>query len=437
MHLLDYLRLGWANIVAHKKRAAIVVVIVGVLFGVLTAGCLLIQGLEDATLDVMLEPTSEKVLVRTVAQQSFCEDICDIATDREEIREVIAKWNGEEVAVMAAGLTGSVYAVAPELVQNAVEADFTSIPDDAIPVLASTSTLAGWLQISTADTHAEPEVKLRVVQSVREQSLGKIIEFAGQKYFVAGILPGGFGVHNLSLTAIKDRKNPLNILLDGISTGSSQTLVLDNGEAELSPTEEIWATFASVAEAQGYINDIATHNCNSLEVEVGICSRMKQLVAATVVGDPVRIYENFVGIWTVLKILIVVLAVIACIVTMSTYVRLVGRDTKVIALYHAMGSTKKQIVGVYCVYLLGLSLLASAFSLVLGAGLVLIVNLINMTKLTQIFTIGFGVEEAPVWLFGWNNWIALFVGLLLVMAPLCTILSWRQFASKKLAQKMK
>lgn len=164
---------------------------------------------------------------------------------------------------------------------------------------------------------------------------------------------------------------------------------------------------------------------------------MKQLVAATVVGDPVRIYENFVGIWTVLKILIVVLAVIACIVTMSTYVRLVGRDTKVIALYHAMGSTKKQIVGVYCVYLLGLSLLASAFSLVLGAGLVLIVNLINMTKLTQIFTIGFGVEEAPVWLFGWNNWIALFVGLLLVMAPLCTILSWRQFASKKLAQKMK
>ena len=44
MHLLDYLRLGWANIVAHKKRAAIVVVIVGVLFGVLTAGCVWNQG---------------------------------------------------------------------------------------------------------------------------------------------------------------------------------------------------------------------------------------------------------------------------------------------------------------------------------------------------------------------------------------------------------
>lgn len=44
MRLVDYFRLGWANIVAHKKRAAIVVMIVGVMFGVLIAGSLLIQG---------------------------------------------------------------------------------------------------------------------------------------------------------------------------------------------------------------------------------------------------------------------------------------------------------------------------------------------------------------------------------------------------------
>lgn len=49
-----------------------------------------------------------------------------------------------------------------------------------------------------------------------------------------------------------------------------------------------------------------------------------------------------------------------------------------------MGASSRQVAGVYVVYLLGLSLLASVFALVLGLVLVVIVNLLNSTALAQI-----------------------------------------------------
>ena len=169
----------------------------------------------------------------------------------------------------------------------------------------------------------------------------------------------------------------------------------------------------------------------------GICPRVKQPAAAVVISDPVAIRRRLAEIWKIFRIFAVVMTVIACVVALSTYARLVGRDTRVIALYYALGATKRQVVGVYCAYLLELSLLISLLSVALGAGIVLAINLLNLTKLTQIFTLGFGVEEMTVWLLGGNYWIPLLIGLLLLMAPLCVILSLPSFSSKRLAQKMK
>lgn len=241
----------------------------------------------------------------------------------------------------------------------------------------------------------------------------------------------------MSFEVLRDYKNPLNMLLGSVATGNSGTLALNGGELEVQSTDEVWAMFPDLPKAQEYINNIATHNCNLLERRQGYCPRVKELLATTVIGDPVATYDNFEQIWNVFKIFAIVLSVIGCVVAFSTYTRLVGRDAKVIALYHAMGATKWQIVGVYCTYLLGLSLLAGMFSLILAAGMVLIINLLSMTKLTQIFVIGFGAKETMIWLFGWSNWILLFVSLLLMVPLVCVLLNLRKFSSKKLAQKMK
>ncbi len=438
MQFFDYLRLGWANIASHKKRALIVVVIAGVLFGVLMVGSLLIRGIENAALGEVLYSKDGKVMVRTVAQQNFCEDECDIVMDKAEIRRTIAEYGGEEISVgTLAGTMNMIYVVTPDLVQDMIEISLDKVPDGVIPVLASTSTLANWLMIPTPDKRASGEGWVRGVERIRAESLGKVIESGGQKYFVVGILPGGFGVSSLSFEVLRDYKNPLNMLLGSVATGNSETLALNGGELEVQSTDEVWAMFPDLPKAQEYINNIATHNCNLLERRQGYCPRVKELLATTVIGDPVATYDNFEQIWNVFKIFAIVLSVIGCVVAFSTYTRLVGRDAKVIALYHAMGATKWQIVGVYCTYLLGLSLLAGMFSLILAAGMVLIINLLSMTKLTQIFVIGFGAKETMIWLFGWSNWILLFVSLLLMVPLVCVLLNLRKFSSKKLAQKMK
>ena len=438
MRLVDYFRLGWANIVAHKKRAAIVVVIVGVMFGVLIAGSLLIQGVENTALDMMTRPTDGKVLVRSVAQQySFCKDVaCDLEADKAELRRRVADYGGK---VIEAKMLGQDYVLDADLVQGAIETELSKAPADATPVLAPLSTLSNWLQISMSE-RAAAEVKVRTAQQIREQAVGQVITvMGGKKYWVAGILPGSFGgTSTLALSGL-GQKNPLDILLSNVELGGSAVLIIDDGDlrAETVITDEIWATFDTVKQAERYIAEIADDNCNVLDVQAKRCPRMKQYEAATVISSPVMTYRNFEGVWLVFKILAIALAVIGGIVSLSTYTRLVGKDTKVIALYHAMGATKRQVVGVYTAYLLGLSLLASLFSLVLGVGLVLLVNLLSATGLMQVFTLGFGVAETRVWLFGWNNWIMVFVGLLLVVAPVCVVLNLYQFSSKKLAQKIK
>ena len=437
MRLVDYFRLGWANIVAHKKRAAIVVVIVGVMFGVLIAGSLLIQGVENTALDMMTRSTDGKVLVRSVAQQySFCKDVaCDLEADKAELRQRVTDYGGKVIEVK---MLGQDYVLDADLVQGAIETELSKAPADATPVLAPLSTLSNWLQISMSE-RAAAEVKVRTAQQIREQAVGQVITvMGGKKYWVAGILPGSFGgTSTLALSSL-GRKNPLDILLSNVELGGSAVLIIDDGDlrAETVITDEIWATFDTVKQAERYIAEIADDNCNVLDVQAKRCPRMKQYEAATVISSPVMTYRNFEGVWLVFKILAIALAVIGSIVSLSTYTRLVGKD-KVIALYHAMGATKRQVVGVYVAYLLGLSLLASLFSLALGVGLVLIANLLSATGLMQVFTLGFGVAETRVWLFGWNNWIMVFVGLLLVVAPVCVVLNLYQFSSKKLAQKIK
>lgn len=436
MRLLDYLRLGGANIAAHKRRAVIVVVIVGVIFGVLMAGSMLIQGVENAALGAMLRPTDGKVWLRTEARQVLCEDECDMPVDQAEIRRMLAEAGGQEIAVREPEGMFGVYAVAERDIWSVIEVDTANAPEDAVPVLADVSTIASWLRISTLDRNASGEKRARQIAEMRERALGQVIEYSRQRYYVVGILPGGFGVSSLSLATVGDKQNPLNLLLDSVSIDGSETLVIDDGLVT-APTDEIWAEFADLAQAQAYIDAVTAQNCNPIEKAAGKCARVKDYVVTTVIGNPLMIRENFKGIWMVFKIFALVLVVVASIVVVSTYTRLVGRDTKVIALYHAMGATKCQVVGIYCVYLLELSLLAGVFSLILGVVLGLMINLLNMAKLAQVFTIGFGVEESAVWILGGNGRMVGLIGIILVLAPIATMLNLHQFSSKKLSQKMK
>ena len=95
MRITDYLRLGFAGVKAHKKRAFTVVIIVGLLFSVVTAGVSVLQGLESATLAEMLAPTDGKVLVISSVDMKICGEDCDIAAEVAEVKKNVERYGGK------------------------------------------------------------------------------------------------------------------------------------------------------------------------------------------------------------------------------------------------------------------------------------------------------------------------------------------------------
>ena len=57
----DALRLSWSNIAQHKKRSAIIVLTISVLFGVVMGFNFMLQGLRGTILDAALQANDGKV----------------------------------------------------------------------------------------------------------------------------------------------------------------------------------------------------------------------------------------------------------------------------------------------------------------------------------------------------------------------------------------
>ena len=380
MRVLDCLRLGVAGVKAHKKRALTVVAIVGLLFSVLMAGAFFLQGLENAALGKMLAPTGGKVLVMSNVDTKFCGEECDTAEEVAEIRRNIERYGGEAIsATMISGEDGMFY----RLEKNVFEFEGEGL---AIPL----STVAKMKGVQLPGWDAGVERRVEAVQTIFEE-----VKAEDNESRIVGILPGGVYASDLSLSSVEQSGNPLNMIFGQIVTGTSQNFMI--GAAEVSEGSGVDAVS-----------------------EIGAVSEMDTAEMGLVFG-----------------ITAAVLAVIALIIAVSTYARLIGKDMKIIALYHAMGSTRGQVRLVYLSYLLILSVMTVAFSLVVGLGMALLLGAVNGEAISQVFWMGFGAESGKIWLVGWNWMVWAMVAVLLLSAVLAILLSNGQFASKKLARKMK
>lgn len=429
MRVLDCLRLGVAGVKAHKKRALTVVVIVGLLFSVLMAGAFFLQGLENAALGKMLAPTGGRVLVMSNVDTKFCGEECDMAKEVAEIRRNIERYGGEAIsATMISGKDGMFY----RLEKNVFEFEGEGL---AIPL----STVAKMKGVQLPGWDAGVERRVEAVQTIFEEAKAEDNENR-----IVGILPGGVYTSDLSLSSVEQSGNPLNMIFGQIVTGTSQNFMIgaaetSMGDAVAMDTAEmglVFAEFPDLKAAYNYYRDEANY-CLDLDRAFGHCKNGYKYLTMSAISDPLTTYDNFQLVWLVFGMTAAVLAVIALIIAVSTYARLIGKDMKIIALYHAMGATRGQVRLVYLSYLLILSVMTVVFSLAVGLGMALLLGAVNGEAISQVFWMGFGVEPGKIWLVGWNWMIWVMVAVLLLSAVLAILLSNGQFASKKLARKMK
>ena len=464
MRTLDYLRLGAAGMRAHKKRALVVVMIVGLLFGVVAAGAFFLQGLEEVALAEMLVPTEGKVLVMSSVDTMACGEDCEVAAEVEKMKEKIGEYGGEVVpAAVRQTAEGMFYVVDEGVfreVFSGVKAE-ASGEDEAMTVVVPLEVAAELAGIEMPESGASVAERMVAIYKVREAALGRTVESeTGARYEVAGILPGGVYATDLSLVYAGQSGNPLNMLFGQVKTGVSQSFGVgqaedggqaeaENGLAEAGTTGDgqaedvdaeamgmVLAVFEDIEAAEGYYRNEVNY-CAEVDRMMGRCSEEYRYQVAAAVADPLGTYDNLQQVWLVFKIAAAVLAAIAVLIALSTYVRLLGGDVKIIALYHAMGATGWQIRLVYLTYLVMLSVLAVGFAVILGLGLAAGLSLVNMAALKEVFAMGVGVVVEEIWLVGWSGLIWWLAGALLVAAVLAVVLGNGNFASKGLAKRMK
>ena len=452
MRLVDYLRLGFAGVKAHKKRAFTVVIIVGLLFSVVTAGAFILQGLEDVTLGTMLAPTDGRVLVMSSVDTKICGEDCDIAAEVAEIKENVEQYDGKIIPIKISQTTDGMFYKAKEKVFSSEAND----ANDMTQVIVSLETAAKLVGLEMPERDAEVAEQLDVIRETREKTLGKVVENGvGDKYYIAEILPGGVYASNLSFMNVGQNSNPLDLVLGQIRTGASQSFIIKTAKTEPKvdvddmerpsgsiamedvDAEEmgmVFAQFKNVKAAYNYYQDKANY-CSETDRIFSMCGKDYKYLVVSAVSDPIMTYENLQNVWLVFKIVAAVLIVIAMIIAISTYGRLIGKDMKIIALYHAMGATGRQIRAVYTVHLLMLSVMAVVFAVVVGLALAGMLSLVNMTALRQVFVLGFGVAERNVWLVGWNNGVWYLAGAMVLPAVVAVALG--NFKVRDLARRMK
>ena len=441
MRTLDYLRLGAAGMKAHKKRALVVVMIVGLLFGVVAAGAFFLQGLEQVALAEMLAPTEGKVLVMSSVDTRACGEDCEVAAEVEKMKEKIGEHGGEVVpAAVRQTAEGMFYVVDEGVfgeVFSGVKAE-ASGDDEAMTVVVPLEVAAELAGIEMPESGASVAERMVAIYKVREAALGRTVESeTGARYEVAGILPGGVYATDLSLVYVGQSGNPLNMLFGQVKTGVSQSFGV--GQAEDVDAEAmgmVLAVFEDIEAAEGYYRDEVNY-CAEVDRMMGRCSEEYRYQVVAAVADPLGTYDNLQQVWSVFKVAAAVLAAIAVLIALSTYVRLLGGDVKIIALYHAMGATGWQIRLVYLTYLVMLSVLAVGFAVILGLGLAAVLSLVNMAALKEVFAMGFGVVVEEIWLVGWSEVIWWLAGALLVTAGLAVVLGNGNFAGKELGKRMK
>ena len=275
MRVMDYVRLGTAQIFAHKRRALMVIAISGVVFGVLVAGNLLIRGAENAIMSAMLKPTDGKMILGAKATQNCFQEVCEEIDTRRVIEETVQKANG---AIVKSGEIRVGYntleVLTADIVKDGIVDDWSGMEEGSVPVVISARELAMWMTVSVPAVKTPTEVKIELLEKLREDTLGKTITVGGQKYFIAGIMPGGFGVSDFSLVNVGHKHNPLNLILEGISAGDSKTFALDDGrqDYDLETSDRIWAEFASVDAARSYQQMLSAENCMMKEDGSGFCA---------------------------------------------------------------------------------------------------------------------------------------------------------------------
>lgn len=428
MRLKDAIRLGHLNVITHKKRSLMLVVIIAATFSIVFAVNSILQGMKQ-NLPRIMNPVNDYYLI--VGQRCNWElGRCETDLSAEvmgQIRTKVEHYGGEVVQELE--IVADRMALPREILQPMIVRDLAEAEGRA-PVVLTIDDASYLVQVSFSPLW-NADSKLRTAEEVKRRALDGELSVSADKYYPVGIVPSAAGVSSLSLKVVNDEMNILNPLLDLAIVDSGSSFVVEQAGVAGEKIGQVLVKFSGLEKALEFTQ------------KAGMCFETMQdcaegdFAVQDVFNNPVAtvLTLDYAGI--LITGLSVILAVVAVIIMIFTSMRLIDQNAKTISLYYALGATRGDVCLIYFCYLLELCILAAVLAVLIGVGLATGLSLVNRQKLALVLQLAYGVEGQTLWLLGWSGEMTIWVIVMLLMAPLGIVVSLGCFSDRQLAKRLK
>lgn len=427
MKLSEAFRLGHLNIATHKRRSLMVIIVIAVVFGLLFAATMMLEGLENSILGVLTEPTDGKVYLKIWAGKYNGNEQGELAT-QEDVTMSLKGLQAESLGQLKMRAN---YPVLPkEIAENFMEKSLNEVPEGEVPLIVSLSQASYMAQMSMP-TRGKAKNRINVMEKIHEVTIGQSFEGVGeQQYYVIGVMPGG-GVNSLSLENVGQNSNPLNPILAMVGVDGGDTYAVADGREEISREMPYLVSFTDAQEALKFTQQKGVCYSSYYSCQTG------DLVVSDAFGGVLASISHIKILQLVLVILGLVLAVANFIVMYFTLVRVIGQDARAISLYYALGATKRDVYKIYFCYVMELALWTVVSAVILGVVAVMLLSVVNAEAFTALFYLAYGVKGYHLWLIGWGAWAWILVGIMVLMMAVCYLGNLWQFSARRLGRKLK
>lgn len=441
MKISQAVKLGHQNLAGHKRRNLAAMITAGILFGVLMAVLLVVQGLENTITQahnaaIITTPYYLKISTnpnhcdtdikfdengQIISSITTCPDY-----DVEAIKTELVKYHGE--------LQDSPTEDNLQFWQNVLKSklQLENIPKGASPVLLGAGTALNLAHL-TPPPHLNLSQQVAVMEKVVQPLIGQtFLDANGELLYFAGLLPTG---DLAEIGAVYQRGhwqssgNPINLLLTlaGASTPELPTGILYLGRSTASTRDD---ASHELINYHNYLakfeNFDAAYQFAEAKVcvdEFGACEFLPEYNVTPLIGNQIQIAYRFQLVKFILNLVKYGVMLIALIVMLITCIKVIQAETTTIQLYRSLGASSGDLNIIYGAYLLEFCLLTMLFALMLGVIIAGVISFCSATWLKEMLTIAYAKEfTGPPVLLGWNFSLTEVIVVMLLVAPLGLLL---------------
>ena len=446
----DAVRLSWSNIAQHKKRSAVIILTISLLFGVIMGFNFITSGIEETTISASAGQTGGEVYIEArygswggnagfgsiynpeEMSKISLELVVDEVAD-ERIGERVKEYGGEVVGYYWYYQLDYPYRVITKsAVEQFIDEElWASIPEDKVPTIMP----EGW-KARTFSFNGETDTRLRDRLGDNLYRVGSVPSTEAGKPTI-----DGFNPLNIILAQLVSATNDDFWLVDD-GSGKVEQFVKDQLEEYLSGDSGWYNTAPVQKTAVVKFDDPykAVEFASPDEEKFGIKLYTGDFKYNTqdLFGTTLMVVDSF-NMQRVLLIAVeILLLIVATIIAVLTFAHLIDSDAATVALYRAMGASTGNIYLIYFLYLVELCLLAVVATIAIALIFIGLMAITSMGVLAERLQEFYNLNYLPkITLFRLNGAFWFIVIVILMVAPLSLLLTLRRFSAKHIAKKLK